>query len=60
MSEHPTDDGRLDAVQDRIDDAKASAADLHHRDVLGDSGEDDEHGAFEPTGDGTDAGEQPD
>lgn len=54
MSENPTDDGRLGAVQERIDDAKASAADLHDRDVLGDTGEDDERGAVEPSGDDTD------
>ena len=57
-----TDDDRLDAVQDRIHDAKAAAADLHDADVVGDLGGapgtgEDGHGSFEPSGDGTDAGE---
>ena len=64
MTENPTadtpaEDDRLDAVQERIDDAKASAADLHDRDVLGDTGDDEAPGAFEPSGDDTDAGENP-
>lgn len=65
MTENPaTDDERLAAVQDRIDDAKAAEADLHGRDVLGDTGDRqgggaEEHGAFEPSGDGTDAGRNP-
>ena len=55
-----TDDDRLDAVQDRIHDAKAAAADLHDADVVGDLGGapgtgEDGHGSFEPSG----AGENP-
>ncbi len=55
-----TGDERLDAVQERIDEAKEAAdkvedaegLELHHRDG-------DQHGAFEPSGDDVSAGENP-
>ncbi len=50
--------GRLDAVEDRIDEAKEAA----HR-VEDDEGlrhrETDQHGTFEPSGDDRNAGENP-
>lgn len=59
------DDERLSAVQDRIDEAKDAAGDLREDDVLapgdgtGPADSDDDHGTFEPSGDGTDAGRNP-
>ena len=56
------DDERLSAVQDRIDEAKDAAGGLRDDDVLpseGDPADADDHGTFEPAGDGTDAGRTP-
>lgn len=55
-----TGDERLDAVEDRIDEAKEAADRVEDNEGLGlRHRETDQHGTFEPSGDDRNAGENP-